>query len=81
MRVAAAGRKRGALGHVPCRLLLQGTRRVGTRRQAADPGGWQTKAQYAEAPVRLRDDQRRDIIEGCARRLRQIETEKPVGEY
>jgi len=35
------------------------------------------------APVRLRDDQRRDILEGYARRLRQIEKEPPidVGEY
>ena len=35
------------------------------------------------APVRLRDDQRKDILEGYGRRLRQIEKEKPVdvGEY
>jgi NAD(P)H dehydrogenase (quinone) len=35
------------------------------------------------APVRLRDDQRKDILEGYARRLRQIEKETPidVGEY
>ena len=35
------------------------------------------------APVRLRDDQRKDILEGYSRRLRQIEKEKPVdvGEY
>jgi hypothetical protein len=33
--------------------------------------------------VRLRDDQRKDILEGYARRLRQIEKETPidVGEY
>lgn len=35
------------------------------------------------APVRLRDDQRKDILEGYGRRLRQIHTEGPieVGEY
>ena len=35
------------------------------------------------APVRLRDDQRKDILEGYARRLRQIDKEKPVevGQY
>jgi len=35
------------------------------------------------APVRLRDDQRKDILEGYARRLKRIEQEQPidVGEY